>query len=312
MKRAMIPLLIALAAATGVASAQQAVNESRPASATAVVEIDNVAGSVRVVGWNRNEVQVTGTLGRGVERLEFGGDPDRIRVRVVVPRNASNVGGSDLEIRVPSGGNPRISTVSANITATGLRGAIEARSVSGQMELTADRAPSLQARTVSGTIRLRGSSGSVEVESVSGNLESAVASGSTRARTASGNLNLRELTGSLEAATVSGTMSIEAARLERLSLSSVSGNMRFSGDVERRGNVQVNSHSGNLEMRLPARVGADFDISTFSGQVENAFGAAAERTSRYGPGRELRFTAGDGGARVVIRTFSGDVRLVRQ
>jgi len=47
------------------------ISERAPADATGHVEISNTAGSVEVSGWARNEVEVTGTLGDGVERLEF-------------------------------------------------------------------------------------------------------------------------------------------------------------------------------------------------------------------------------------------------
>lgn len=40
--------------------------------------------------------------------------------------------------------------------------------------------------------------------------------------------------------------------------------------------------------------------------------SSAARSSRYAPGRQLHFTAGNGGARVVAKTFSGNVKLLRQ
>ena len=40
------------------------------ADATGEVVISNVAGTIDVRGWDRNEVKVTGTLGRGVERVD--------------------------------------------------------------------------------------------------------------------------------------------------------------------------------------------------------------------------------------------------
>jgi hypothetical protein len=35
------------------------------------------------------------------------------------------------------------------------------------------------------------------------------------------------------------------------------------------------------------------------------------RTSKYAPGRELRFTEGDGDARVSIKTLNGSLRLCK-
>jgi DUF4097 and DUF4098 domain-containing protein YvlB len=305
-------LAMAIATIAGSAAAQQTINETRPAAPCGAVEVHNTAGSVRVVGWNRNEVQVTGTLGRGTERLDFTTEGDRTRIRVVLPRNARDVQGSQLEIRVPVQSSPQVQTVSADIEISGVRGGLEAQAVSGRVEITADRAPTLKASTVSGGVRLRGSSGSVDAESVSGTLDIQVATQRARAKTVSGDLTLREASGSAEASTVSGNALVDGGRFNRMSLSSVSGTLHFRGELEQGGLYHLNSHSGNVELRLPARTAADFEVNTFSGRITNDFGPAAERTSRYAPGMELRFTAAGGGARVVAKTFSGNVRLIRQ
>jgi DUF4097 and DUF4098 domain-containing protein YvlB len=309
--KTLIPLAVALVTAAGGVAAQQSINETRPASPTGTVEIHTVSGSVRVIGWNRNEVQVTGTLGRGVERLDFGTEGDRTRIRVVHPREGRNIGDTNLEVRVPVQSSPAVETVSARIDLAGVRGAVDARSVSGAVEVSVEGVPSLQARSVSGQVRLRGASGSVDAESVSGSLDVSVATPQIRAKTVSGALNLRNVSGNAEASTVSGAALVEGDRFSRLAMRSVSGSLRFRGDLERGATVNLNSHSGVLEVSLPARVGAEFDVSTFSGRISNDFGPAAERTGRYTPGSALRFTAGGGGARVSATTFSGNVRLVR-
>ena len=56
---------------------------------------------------------------------------------------------------------------------------------------------------------------------------------------------------------------------------------------------------------------ARFDIETFNGSIDNCFGPEPVRTSRYTPGRELRFTEGDGNARVAIKTLNGGLRLCK-
>ncbi len=45
--------------------------------------------------------------------------------------------------------------------------------------------------------------------------------------------------------------------------------------------------------------------------MRNDFGPKAKRTDKYGPGKELRFSAGDGSANIEISMFSGDVRLIK-
>ena len=62
MKTTLAATLLLLTAWTRPAAAQQKVDERRPAAANGLVEIENPAGTLRVTGWNRPEVTVTGTL----------------------------------------------------------------------------------------------------------------------------------------------------------------------------------------------------------------------------------------------------------
>jgi len=95
-------VLPGLFAAGAVAGPQQAVEERRPATRDGLVEIENPAGSVRVIGWDRAEVVVTGTLGKGAHRLVLRGESKRTRIEVEAEGNPNEVR-TDLEVKVPLG-----------------------------------------------------------------------------------------------------------------------------------------------------------------------------------------------------------------
>ncbi len=70
--------------------------------------------------------------------------------------------------------------------------------------------------------------------------------------------------------------------------------------------------SGDLTVRAVPEGSLDYEVTTFSGDITNCMGGEAERVSKYGPGRRLNGTRGDGGpdgARVRLKTMSGDVEL---
>jgi len=73
---------IALIAAAPAAWAGTPINERAAADPAGQVEISNIAGSVVVTGWDRAEVEVTGELGKGAERLEFSRAGKLTRVKV--------------------------------------------------------------------------------------------------------------------------------------------------------------------------------------------------------------------------------------
>ena len=87
MKAACAALLAATLFATqAVADDEEMIDKRLAANPTGQVEVSNVAGSVNITGWGRNEVHVTGELARGVERLEFTSSGDRTVVKVVLKR----------------------------------------------------------------------------------------------------------------------------------------------------------------------------------------------------------------------------------
>jgi hypothetical protein len=70
--------------------------------------------------------------------------------------------------------------------------------------------------------------------------------------------------------------------------------------------------SGAVELALAGATGADFTVSTFSGDIRNELGPPARATSRYTTEKELTFSTGGGGATVTIETLSGTVTLRRR
>ncbi len=74
MLRKSVIVIVGLLLVVGSAAAQQAVEERRPATGDGTVKITVAVGAVRVIGWERDTVAITGTLGAGSERLEFSTD----------------------------------------------------------------------------------------------------------------------------------------------------------------------------------------------------------------------------------------------
>jgi DUF4097 and DUF4098 domain-containing protein YvlB len=291
MRKAILWAVAILAAATA-AWAERPVNESRPVAANAAISIENVAGSLEIIGWDGAEVQVTGTLGDDVEELEIEGSADDLSIEVVIPEDewkGERKIAADLQVKVPRGASLEIETISASIEIKGVSGEIEAGSVSG-------------------TVTVSGPANDVEVESVSGAVTVSGGSGSVAAESVSGEIRLEGVTGEIEAATVSGDIRVEAGAVGDVEIESVAGSVYFEGQLAR-GSLEIESHSGNVELFLPADLSADFELESFSGGIDNGFGPPAQRTDRHVPGVSVEFTTGSGGAEVSVATFSGNIAL---
>src|SRR5260221_7375405 len=126
-------LLTALLAAP--LGAEPPVDQRRPAALDGLVDIENMAGSIRVTGWDKAEIAVSGRLGRHASGLQFSGGPNRTRIEVEVEGNPHGVH-SDLDIKVPAGSRLRIDGFEATITVTGVTGTVKAETVNGAISLT--------------------------------------------------------------------------------------------------------------------------------------------------------------------------------
>ncbi|HYG05489.1 MAG TPA: DUF4097 family beta strand repeat-containing protein [Stenotrophomonas sp.] len=290
----LIPVLFAAAIAVQAAPAhaQSAVNERHTLASGGRVELDNVAGQVRVRGWDRNEVTLTGQLGEG-QRLDVQSSANRVQLRVVYPQNGRNSHGTELELRVPRGAQLQAQTVSADLDVD---------------DVDLER---LQAQTVSGELRAQGKARESQLSTVSGGLQVQLATQRLRANTVSGRLRAGQgARGDIGLETVSGSIGLEAGQLSRLRAETVSGDMDLGiAALAPGGSVELQSVSGDIGVRLPRDISARLRVETFSGDIDSDAGEV-ERP-RYGPGSSLDVRLGSGNGDVSIDSHSGGVRVRR-
>lgn len=286
--------LLALAAgcaAPVLARAAKNISEIVAADPRGSVEINNVAGSIEVRGWDKPQVEVTGTAGSDVEQVSVTGDPAHIVVQVVTRQNRlwGADGSAHLVVRVPAKSNVSATLVSANFEVGGLLGDLRLQSVSGDVhgEVGGD----LHAGSVSGDIILNARSAK-----------------SIAVKTVSGDVTLDGGSGETDVTTVSGTVKIDEGTQTRAHFKSVSGDVTARLAMSADAQIDGQSVSGDISLKFAGVPAADFDVQTLSGGIENCFGPKPAE-SRHGPGSRLEFKNGDGGARVQISTKSGDVKL---
>jgi DUF4097 and DUF4098 domain-containing protein YvlB len=291
MKRAALGLVAALAVPAGLA-AQTTVDQKHPAAPDAAVSIENSAGSTKVTGWDRPEVQVKGTICSKCE-LSLDGTDKRIQVEIESGHMNPMAGKSDIEVMVPAGASVSVEGFQATIVVSGVGG-------------------SVKAETVNGSINHAGPSKEVSLQSVNGAVETVKASGRVHVEVVNGTITVRDGSGELEASAVNGRLTVTGGSYTRAHVETVSGGARFDAELAAKGSLSVESVSGPVELLFPASFGGDFSVTTFSGAITNELGPAAQKTSEYTPQKELSFTSGSGGVRVSVETLSGAVQIKKR
>jgi DUF4097 and DUF4098 domain-containing protein YvlB len=266
--------------------AQQRIHEVRHVESGASIRIINLAGSVHVTGWDRDSVAVVGVPGDSNARFFIGGSDRSLKLGLDTPEGTPIRWPTDLDVRVPAASRVWIKTATGEIDADNLTGEVSAVTVGGRVR-------------IGGTLR------ELTAESMDGSIEIAADATSARVRTANGTIVLRGVLRQVEASSVSGellvgmTGPIEHARLE-----TISGNVSFKGPLTADGSLEVESHDGDIELRMPPTLSATYDLNAYGGTIRNELvprGASVKG--------EQHLVIGTGSARVSVRTFKGTVAV---
>ena len=227
--------------------------------------------------------------------------------------------------------------VTAEVSVRGERGSVIAQygedrrpnySVAINYTVTTPAGTRLTVDTIAGAIKVSGLNGDLSTSGVSGNVDIASCTRVVAAKTIAGNLTLTDVqsAGKLDAggvsaiirlagvraprlgvSVISGTISARDVQADAVTMSSISGDIEFTGALSPKGRYEFQAHSGNV--RLGVTGGFDLEMRTFSGKVEADPSVGVATTVKTGATnvRSLKGVAGAGGAAVVATTFSGNV-----
>jgi hypothetical protein len=284
MRLALLPLLLPAAL-----SAQQKISSGFQLDADGSLRIQVSAGTVRIIGWDRDSVSVTGTIAPGGGTY-YGGGRGRAGKMGIEARDLSGTGpGADVEVRVPTRARLWVKTVSASVNFEGVEGEVDCISVGGSLRI--DGKPKvLSAETMDGIVTVEG------------------ASGVMRIRTGGGNISVRGPGGDITATSVGGSIEVTTDRLERGRLESVTGTVRFTGNVVQGGALEAETHSADVTLRFLGGLDAEVTMASVAGQ---AFNRLTEKGSAQPKGKTAVFVSGEGGAQVSARSFKGTVTISR-
>lgn len=283
--------VVGLAALSQPAGAIKAIDETKPASPTGTVVIESVLGSVVVTGSDKAEVTVQGRYDDEAT-LTFESGENQTTIKVKWPKDHGfDVNLHDpvceLKISVPQASEVQASTVSAGLSVSAVKGALELE-------------------TVSGGLTVEGQPGSVKAKSVSGEVKILASTTRLNAESVSGDVLVRQASGDAKVSSVSGEIRIEGGSFQQVKAQTVSGDLKYDGALSAGAECDFSSQSGDVVLTLPASLSADIQAETFSGAIESDFGGKAERS--HGRGR-LDLSVGSGDGRIKVNSFSGEVRF---
>jgi len=275
------------------AAAQRPVEARHAATRNPSVRIVGSFTELRIRGWDKDSIVLTGTIPAGAKfGGGFGGRPGGMSAGAKwYLENPSGEAAGKLELRVPEGARVWAKSGSADIDASGMTGGLDLN-------------------IVGGSVHVSGTPHELNVESMDGRVTIDGKPAWLRVKTATGDITVMGGSEDAGLTTVSGTIRVAAGTYERLRVESVTGSAIFGGDLAHGASLDVNTHSGAIELRVPRKLDADYDIATVAGSIENRLTSRPAVPGREGRGQEIGFTTGNGGARVYVRSFKGSILLL--
>jgi DUF4097 and DUF4098 domain-containing protein YvlB len=269
------------------------------------VYLINISGDVEIKSWKEDQVKIdalkvseASSLDKAQENaklvtIEVTKEAGIVRIETKYPERRNFWGGSSINVSVsykiwiPEKAAVDVKSVSGDVHVAVIGGAAKINSVSGDVDILG--AAGVEVKLVSGDVTVENVSGDAYLKAVSGDITATKVKGSVEVESVSGNLDLKDVS---DARTVNGK--------------SVSGDITYVGSILAGGNYELKSHSGNVEMRIPANSAFDFEANTFSGVIDSDF--QIEVVGKLSP-KEIHGTVNKGGARIRLTSFSGNIDL---
>jgi DUF4097 and DUF4098 domain-containing protein YvlB len=170
----------------------------------------------------------------------------------------------------------------------------------------ADHEAQIRIETLSGDVRIDGVNGTVEARTVNGEVEVRGTEGDMDLFTADGDVRVIGHRGRLRVESTDGDLTLRDVEGRTLGASTLDGDVEFDGAVEENGSLDLSAHDGDVTVVLPATVQAEVEVSTFHGEFTSDFRV---RTGGFRAGEPLRFQIGNGGTRIMLRSFDGDISI---
>jgi DUF4097 and DUF4098 domain-containing protein YvlB len=211
-----------------------------------------VAERVRVTV-NSGDVVVIGEPRDGI-------DVDGGRTEAAAGEIVVKGGSDDCTVRVPSGTDVVVGSNSGDVTLEGLLGAVSVTTVSASV--AAEDVGSIDARTISGRLEVEESRGPVRLKTKSAPVHVGRAAGDVRVASLSGRVEVEEAQGSVSVKTVSAPVELHATGRAPVRAETVSGTITITVPTGTRPAVRQKSLSG--KRRVDVAAGTDLEITTKS------------------------------------------------
>jgi hypothetical protein len=95
-------------------------------------------------------------------------------------------------------------------------------------------------------------------------------------------------------------------------MEAVSGHLTFDAALLAGGNYSLESHSGDIDIRLPAAFDGEVELTALEGRIVNTLTGKPAGSTNRGRGESASLWGGKAASDLVARTFKGTITVSAQ
>jgi hypothetical protein len=267
-----------------------------PVGQNARIDAESFNGPIGIEGWDRDDVEITGSKYAGTEsardaiKIDVHHTADSVEIRAIKPSDFSGNAGAKFTLHVP-----RSAWVNRVITSNG---AIQVEDVGRAEHL----------KTSNGAIKISGVHGEVDAHTSNASIDVTSLDGMATLKTSNGRIHADNLTGGLEAETSNGGIvaTLASAPPTPVKLSTSNSSIELTMDKPPLSDIRAETRNSSITVHLPAGTGAKISADTSNSSVACDFDLNGENEKGH-----LSGTIGSGGHSIELTTSNGHIHIAK-
>jgi DUF4097 and DUF4098 domain-containing protein YvlB len=271
--------------------------ETHPLRPGGRVAVETMNGSIEVNGWDRDEVEITGTRYASSEdllaalKIDVVATDGFVQVRTVRPSGRRGNMGASFVLHVP-----RLVLLD-RLEAS--NGAITIKDIEGDVRL----------KTSNGRISIEEVKGTVEADTSNGGVTLANSSGPAKVKTSNGNIKADGVYGYLDAKTSNGSIKARMLKVDSsrpIQMRSSNGGIELTIDEALTADIIASTSNASITVRAPDSLAAKIKASTSNGSIKTDFDVEGTIKKSMVEG-----VISGGGPLLDLGTSNGSIRLLK-
>jgi hypothetical protein len=283
----------------GMSKVSEDFSQSYPLAEGGVIEVFTKNGSVEILGWEKDSVEIRGTkYARSQEELDrvkvdIAASPNSLVIKSIFPDNRASGKGVRYVIRAPF--KAKVNTVDTS------NGHIRVEEIAQATKLD----------TSNGSITVRRSAGPLIADTSNGSINISETKGDLRLDSSNGRIEAEDVVGIVTADTSNGSIRVSIAEPtpgEALRFDSSNGAIEVTMKRYANNPLVLDSSNGSITLRIPENINATVAAETSNGGIQTDFPATVSGKITK---NALNAQIGSGGPTIKLDTTNSSIRLLR-